>query len=676
MATSAFATSVAAQEEDLLRVYGTERTISLATGYQQPLAQAPAVATVITRAEIEAMAATNIEEVLARATGIHVSRNRVHDSVFVIRSIYSELNPHVLFMVNGVPIGDAVQGGRPIGWTMSVKNVSRIEIVRGPGSALYGADAFAGTINVVTKSAEETDGLVLGVLGGHFDTIGGWAMGGRSGDGSDIAWYVEARSTDGQDSAVAFDAQSGIDLVLGTRASLAPGPINTGRDDIEARVDVGIGDHWRWRAGYQSFMDVETGTGGRFALDARGARDVALFTTDAEYTHTLNDDWSMSARLSYLHQDFESLFQLFPPGAFGVFPEGVLNSFDFVLTEGRGAMEWLYSGRERHTVLLGAGLNYQEADEIKERRNFFRTPVGLAPAPGFLDVTDLGVPPAAFPEDRTDVYAFVQDEWRFAPDWTLTAGLRLDEYSDFGSTANPRVSLVWNVTSELTAKMLYGRAFRPPTFLEKTNGTGQIAQGNPNLDPETIDTVELAVIKDWGATVTARVNAYYYDTDDLIGIAPDPVLGVPTFFNTGGTEGHGLEAELDYRATDDITMRLSYALQRAEENTTDEDVGLAPQDQAYAEVDWRIVPTWYLNVGVKWVGDRERAPDDPTPGIDAYVWGDLTLRYLGRAGLEGSLSVRNLFDDDAFEPASDPPALPGGIPLAERHAMLQLMYRF
>jgi hypothetical protein len=131
-----------------------------------------------------------------------------------------------------------------------------------------------------------------------------------------------------------------------------------------------------------------------------------------------------------------------------------------------------------------------------------------------------------------------------------------------------------------------------------------------------------------------------------------------------------------YWATDDITVRLSYASQRAEENTTDDDVGLAPQDEAYAEVDLRIVPSWYLNVGVKRVGDRERAPDDPTPGVGAYVWGDLTLRYLGRAGLEGSLSISKMFGDDAFEPATDPLALPGGILLAERHAMLHLMNRF
>ncbi len=146
---------VFAQENDLVQSLGGDQMFSLAVGYEQPISEAPAVATVITAKDIEALGATRIEEVLATVTGLHISKNRAHDSIYVIRSIASEVNPHVLVMINGAPIGDAVQGGRPLGWTLSVQNISRIEIVRGPGSALYGADAFAGTINIITKTAQE-----------------------------------------------------------------------------------------------------------------------------------------------------------------------------------------------------------------------------------------------------------------------------------------------------------------------------------------------------------------------------------------------------------------------------------------------------------------------------------------------------------------------------------------
>ncbi len=84
------------------------------------------------------------------------------------------------------------------------------------------------------------------------------------------------------------------------------------------------------------------------------------------------------------------------------------------------------------------------------------------PTGRLIDVRALGEPLFIAEENRTDLYGFVQDEWRFAPDWTLTAGVRVDRYSDFGTTVNPRLALVGNLSPSLTAKLLYGRAFRAP----------------------------------------------------------------------------------------------------------------------------------------------------------------------------------------------------------------------
>ena len=87
-----YPTSVNAQEE-LLEIYGSEEMISLATGYSQPLNLAPSVATVITAEDIEKIGAVTLEQVLETAPGLHVSRSRIFNSIFVIRGIFSELNP-------------------------------------------------------------------------------------------------------------------------------------------------------------------------------------------------------------------------------------------------------------------------------------------------------------------------------------------------------------------------------------------------------------------------------------------------------------------------------------------------------------------------------------------------------------------------------------------------------
>ena len=143
-------------EEDLLDLYGDEVTISIATGTEQPISQAPAVASVITAREIAAIGAHDIDEVLATVPGLHVSRSTLgYNPIYTFRGIYTATNPQVLMLVNGISINNLFVGDRSQVWGgFPVESISRIEVIRGPGSALYGADAFSGVINIVTKNAQ------------------------------------------------------------------------------------------------------------------------------------------------------------------------------------------------------------------------------------------------------------------------------------------------------------------------------------------------------------------------------------------------------------------------------------------------------------------------------------------------------------------------------------------
>jgi outer membrane receptor for ferrienterochelin and colicin len=102
--------------EDIMQVYGDEDMISLATGYRQPVAKAPAVATVITAEKIETIGARTLEQVLETVPGLHVSTAHGISDVYVVRGIFSENNAQVLVMINNIPISDVVNGGRPQTW--------------------------------------------------------------------------------------------------------------------------------------------------------------------------------------------------------------------------------------------------------------------------------------------------------------------------------------------------------------------------------------------------------------------------------------------------------------------------------------------------------------------------------------------------------------------------------
>ncbi len=144
-----------AQENELAQVYGDKSFVTIATGTKQPIARAPSVATVITAEDIAAIGAADIDEVLETVPGLHVSRSPIgYNPIYTIRGIDTQYNPEVLMLVNGIPITGAYVGNRSQIWAgMPVENIARIEVIRGPGSALYGADAFAGVINIITKTS-------------------------------------------------------------------------------------------------------------------------------------------------------------------------------------------------------------------------------------------------------------------------------------------------------------------------------------------------------------------------------------------------------------------------------------------------------------------------------------------------------------------------------------------
>ncbi|MDY0014218.1 MAG: TonB-dependent receptor plug domain-containing protein, partial [Rhodocyclaceae bacterium] len=216
------------EDEDLAQVYGDKSFVSIATGSVQPIHRAPAVATVITAGDIEALGARNLEQALALVPGLHVSRSAYFNNpIYTFRGIHSQYNPQVLVLVNDLPLTSVFGGDRGTGWgTVPVEMISRIEVIRGPGSALYGADALAGVINVITKNPEELKGTRLSAVYGSFQTGDVTAIHGDDQDALRYSTYVHVGRSEGADPTVRADQQSAFDALFGTSASLAPGPIN------------------------------------------------------------------------------------------------------------------------------------------------------------------------------------------------------------------------------------------------------------------------------------------------------------------------------------------------------------------------------------------------------------------------------------------------------------------
>ena len=639
-----------------------KQTMRAASGFEQSLSRSPAVGTVITAQDIEAMGARTLDEALRAVPGLHVQYSpSSYMPIYVIRGIYTPANPEVLIMVDGMPVKSLENGAPGLAWVhIPVHHIARIEVVRGPGSAVYGADAFAGVIDIITKQADDLDGTEAGVRAGSFATQQVWLSHGERYGEVATAFSVDYFTTDGPG---------------------APFERPPEQADLPPLLDLrghGIGlcgglayRDWQVRAAYQRRDDL--GHGG---LDLLGSYDPASYfdesrlELDVDYTsRAWHPDWQVSTRAGVQENAFSLFFKLRYPG--GLYPEGVI--IDTHLRERHHRLEFsgLYGGFARHLPRLGVGFYQADMREVQARTNQGFDATGRMILPG-SPVLDLSDTPAAFlPETaRDNVYLFLQDTWRMHDRWELTAGLRYDDYSDFGTAFNPRLALVWQTTPALTGKLLFGRAFRAPAYRELYMNNNSFIQGNPEVRPEIIDTGEVAL--DWQAAhdLHAAFNLFYYRAADKIDFLALP-NGVARADNAGSWRGHGAEFELRWKLGPRAALLFNYAWAEARNRERSENIEIYPRHQAYLRHDWLLAPAWYMDTQLRWAADRRVVStiSEQTPAQD-YWLADLTLRY--KSGVESrwsfALGIRNLFDREAYEREN--------VPLPGRNVFIEGRWRF
>lgn len=668
------------EEDELAQIYGDKSSISIATGSSQLLRRAPAVASVITAEDIRIMGVTDLDQVLETVPGMHVARSTINYApIYVTRGIFSGTNPQILLLQNGVPMTTLLAGDRGTLWgDYPLDHIARIEIIRGPGSALYGADAYSGVINIITKTAADTPGTQVGAHAASFQTRDVWMQHGGKLGSADVAAYLRVGSTDGIKEIITADAQTARDKAFGTHASLAPGPLNNAYDAVDGNLDVGY-EKWRLRGGYKLRDNMGTGAGIAAALDPVGKSKSERITTDISWTEPqLGNDWSVGATASALQYKQRILtdLRLSPPGTkfpTGIFPDGFIGHPDTSERTIRLSSFASYSGFAAHKLRVGVGHDDLNMYQTATFKNYIFGS-GAAPIPTGPVIDYSAIQPFLLPQRRKINYLYAQDEWQFARDWALTAGVRHDRYSDFGGTTNPRLAVVWDASIDLTAKLLYGRAFRAPSFNEEYGINNPVQRGNPNLKPETIATLEAAFAWQASKDLQLNLNIFRYEMQDIIRGVPDS-RGV-TFGNPSNQTGKGLEIEAGWDVNRTLRLSGNYAYQHSIDETTHQDAGYAPHHHLYARIAWRWPGLFLFSPQVNWVADRLRAAGDNRPRIPNYTTLDLALRTdRSSSKWDFSVAIRNLLNADVREPSLAPGQIPNDLPMAPRAFSLQATYK-
>lgn len=672
--------------EELLQV----KITTVATGTQQVATFAPANTTTITAEDIEVMAATNIDEALEMVPGLHVARNSMslYNPIYTLGGIASTYNPEALVLLNGIPINTLYTGGRILmGYGNGIPSsaIARVEVIRGPGSALYGADALSGVINIITKTNSDIEGTITGMRLGSFDKKEAWLLHGDSYQGWNIGLTLNYNETQGQNEIVAEDAQTQYDKLFNTHVSHAPSSISLPHRDWD--IDLNLEkNHWKFHTFFQKRYNVGLGAGGAQSLDDEARTSSNRLYTDLTYDNNIAENWTLLVKASYSDISYSTKrdFILYPDGAFGgAYPYGMRGATGVSERQTYFDAAINYGGFKNHQIRLGTGYRFNEIYKVTHKANFGIDPRTGQTIPPTVELTDISGTSAAFlpTGDRSNWNVFIQDIWTLNDKWEMTYGGRYDKYSDFGSTFNPRLALVWKTTSEFTTKFLYGKAFRAPSFQELYQVNNPVALGNVNLKPEQIQTYEVAFDYRPSKKWHIGLNTYIYDLTDKIVFVPDAKGEKYQAQNAGSQKGRGFVIEGGWQLGEQFALTGSYSFQKATDQD-DHKIANVPKQDVHLRGDWKFLPNWHLNTQLSWISGRERAFNDPRSTVDDYINVDLALHYKqSKSPWSVSLAVRNLFDADIREPTPGPDEtgmikIPYDLPMAGINYFVEFQYRF
>lgn len=619
--------------------------------------------TVITEDQIWKMSAQNLADILKTVPGLGITVNSVGMTQIESRGIKTMFSEKILVMIDGHPINLQLTNGGSVQYafdSLPVENIMRVEIVRGPGSALYGANAFLAVINIFTKDAENIDGATLSAGAGSQDTYNYNLLFGKIVKDISVATNINYFDTEGPENYIKQDA------VGASGRTLLP----TEKYDIDTKLDY---KDLIFHAHYASRKSDGSFIGPTNVLNDGSRQDYREWFLELKYKYKVNDKFNIEPRVYYDNSHFDNLWELFSEGfpgfGQGDFPDGML--VRSAASNSKLGAETIihYEFTDSNKAVFGISAEHQKQYDVEGEQNY--NSLTYAPFPdGMQNVTDDPDQIWTVENDRKFYAAFAENIWDIRDDLRFISGIRFDYYSDYGETFNPRASLIWEFIKDWNLRLLYGSAFRDPTFAELYNKNNPAIVGNSNLSPEKITTYELGCSGKLGKHVNIDIAGFYNDINDLI------VSGIPNV-NSGTVISKGLEFEAKYTFKSDSFLAFNYTFQNSEDKDTGYRVADTPRHRGNIMVNFGLPKKWNFYTHILLNGSASRAQGDEREDTAGYMTVNTALTsktFLGIKGLDFSLNIYNLFDKDYVYPSSS--AVYYDYPASGRAFFTKLNYKF
>jgi len=652
--------------------------------------KSPGSIAVITAQDIKDMGARNLLEALDTIPGISAYKGAYNQRIQV-RGILRTSSQDVLMMINGLPVtNNYIGSGLWVYNSMSLDFVKRIEVIKGPASSLYGANAFSAIINVITKDSADLDGIEFNQKFASEDSSQtSFIFGKAFENGLELSGYVDFLETDGFSDTVVQDRQTYLDSKFGTDASLAPG----GTDNHENKIHLGMAA--KFHGFFLDTMWTDRERGPNVGIyDALS--DTSLLKQEDGYIN-FGYAWEATRNLTltpnvyYHHNRMDNRLQLLPPGT--TIPEDVTDKNStpinlplgvesrYVVTNVRQGTELRadWDMLDNYKMVLGVNYEKMRQKDIEHYANHYFEDSIIKDLPEEQEITgDLA---HIQREERTFKAFYIENLWDVTDNLRLTFGGRYDHYSDFGGTFNPRMSLIWGFAKDYDFKFMYGRAFRAPSFYELYSEL-PYAMGNPDLDPETIDSLEASITARFTKDLTMTFTTFYNEIKDSIQEVPQPTM--IQFGNTDEVVSNGFETEARYNLGRGSYLTANYTYQHAYNKETNARVGRVPLHYAYFATNFRLARqlNWYTSVNWQSAPNIRREDKDKENGYRefgqsyAVVNTGFTVKDLCEKmkNVELRAFVYNLFDKEYFTDYSA--EIPYGVPAPGRQFMFELKVKF
>jgi len=574
-----------------------------ATRGEVSVADAPAAITVITAEEIKQRGATNVLEALRGTPGVSLNGRQVGGRKTI--SIRGAEDRHTLVLIDGRRISstdDTIgHSDYQYGW-VAMDQIERIEVVRGPMSALYGSEAVGGVINIITKKSGDQ---------WHANTtLRGEVGDGRTGNGHQMSVNVSGPVTDWLSLAVGVEDM---------RRSPTPWLKDSSESEIEGqdRQAANLGLTVTPIQGQEISLNLLRSDEQRKSNDynrTRTTRYVNTYQLDSKQDSvSWRSDWgALTTQIGFSRSEFEVTNQR----TAGVAPTRPQALRDDVWDFSTG-----FDLGQSHSFTLGAEHRQEHLDNA-----------------GLVGGSD----------SMTHKAVFAQDQIRLADDWSLILGARMDEHEEFGRETSPRAWVVWNTTPELTLKAGYGEAFRAPT-LKQISPSYIGAEGphtflgNASVKPETSRSYEIGA--DWRSEQgTYTANLFRNDIDDLIYTNQIAIQGPRRTYqydNMKKARINGLELTGSRELGGGFTLSSTINWLDARDATTKEKLDGRPKHSATAALDW-VSDQWGAHLALDYTGRQYLAGVQEQERAPAYSLLSTSMSYQVNEQLALRLGVNNL----------------------------------